>query len=336
VRAPWRRLIAALTIAAAGVAGSAAPQTVAPAPPATAPTSVPTPEGPVRVTVTPSRSDVTVGETFTLELKATGPEGTTYTFRGEASSDALEMRTLPPAKEGAPPGAPGTHRYEAAVFTLGRAEIPPVPVRYRLPDGTTGEAASAPVTLKVVSLLPKGEEPKLADVRPPVPVGIGRAFWIALAIALALVAALVAWSWRRRRRRIEPTAAPAPPLPPDVEALRALDALQAQGLPARGEHRAFYIALTAVAKRYLERRLNAPILEMTTAETLAFLRGHPQADGLHPAVRDVAEAADRIKFARGEGLVAEAARHMAAVRALVHALEARMASPPEASEGKAA
>ena len=339
MRAPWRRLIAALAIATAGLAGSAAPQAVAPAAPrpaATAPLPAPTPEGPVRVAVTSSKSDVTVGETFTLELKATGPEGTTYTFPGEASNDALEMRTLPPAKEAAPPAAPGTHRYEAAVFTLGRAEIPPVPVRYRLPDGTTGEAASAPVTLKVVSLLPKGEEPKLADVRPPVPVGIGRAFWIALAIALALVAALVVWLWRRRRDKMAPAAAPAPPLPPDVEALRALDALQAQGLPARGDHRAFYIALTAAAKRYLERRLKAPILEMTTAETLAFLRGHPQADGLHPTVRDVAEAADRIKFARGEGLVAEAERHIAAVRALVHALEARLAPPPEASEGKAA
>ena len=30
---------------------------------------------------------------------------------------------------------------------------------------------------------------------------------------------------------------------------------QAPGLLARGEYRAFYIALTAVAKRYLERRL---------------------------------------------------------------------------------
>jgi hypothetical protein len=338
VRAHCRRLIAALAIAMAGVVASAAAQAVAPAPagPATAaPAPAPTPEGPVRVTATPSKSDVTVGETLTLELKAAGPEGTTYTFPGEASTDVLELRT--PADAGASaPTAPGTHRYEVAVFALGRAVVPPIPVRYRLADGTAGEAASAPVALRVVSLLPKGEEPKLADVRPPVPVGIGRAFWIALAVALTLVSALVVWLLRRRRRKLAPAAAPAPPVAPDVEALRALDGLQAQGLPARGEHRVFYIALTAVAKRYLERRLGAPILEMTTAETLAFLRGHPQADGLHPVVRDVAEAADRIKFARGEGLTAEAERHLAAMRALVHTLEARMAPPPETGEGKAA
>lgn len=302
-------------------------------------TPAPAPEGPVRVTATPGKTDVTVGETFALELRAAGPEGTTYAFPGEAATDAFELRTpAAPAAAAASgtPLPPGTHRYEAAVFALGRAEIPPIPVRYRLPDGTTGEVSTAPVSLRVVSLLPKGEEPKLADVRPPVEVSVGRAFWVALGLALALGAALGAWLWRRRRRRPTPAEAPAPPVRPDVEALRALDALEAQGLLVRAEHRAYYIALTAVAKRYLERRLLSPVLEMTTAETLAFLRGHPQGDGLYATVRDVAEAADRIKFARGEGLVAEAERHLAAVRSLVHTLEARLAPPVEAGEGKAA
>ena len=88
------------------------------------------------------------------------------------------------------------------------------------------------------------------------------------------------------------------------------------------------------AKRYLERRLGAPILEMTTAETLAFLRGHPHGGELVPVVRDLAEAADRIKFAKGQGLAQEAERHAAAVRTLVPALEAKMR--PAATEGKAA
>ena len=79
------------------------------------------------------------------------------------------------------------------------------------------------------------------------------------------------------------------------------------------------------------------MLEMTTAETLAFLRGHPQADDLLPTVRDVAEAADRIKFARGEGLTAEAERHLAAVRALVRDARGAAAAAAAASrDGQAA
>jgi hypothetical protein len=304
---------------------------------------------PVSVEASASRNVVTVGERFTIEVKATGPAGTEYTFPAGASEEAFELETPrtgagspAPAGEpanGAPSPGSGTHRYEAAVFALGEAEIPSIPVRYRLPDGTEGEAATKPLAVKVASLLPKDpKEQKLADVRPPQPASIGRAFWLALVASMALAAALVTWWWRRRRAPAAALAPPVPALPPDVEALRALDALAASDLLAQGAFRAFYIRLTEVAKGYLERRLGAPVLEMTTTETLGLLRGHAHGDVLLPVTRDLAEVADRIKFAKGEGLGAEAERHLAAVRALVPALEARLRPPaPEAPEkGKAA
>lgn len=303
---------------------------------AAAPSPAPTAPGPVSVVATASKSEVTVGETFAIELSATGPSGTTYTFAGEAQAESFELRTPPPGPKGAAaPAEPGTHRYEAAVFAVGDAEIPPIPVRYTLPDGTQGEASSGPVPLKVVSLLPKNpQEQKLADIRGPLSVGVGPAFWVALAAALALLAALVAWLARRRRRSPAARAVPVPEVPPDVEALRALDALAASGLLGREEYRPFYIRLTEVAKRYLERRLGAPILEMTTAETLSFLRSHAHGGDLVPAVRDLAEAADRIKFAKGRGLAEEAERHLGAVRALVPALEARLRPAPAEAGAK--
>jgi hypothetical protein len=289
---------------------------------------------PVAVKAIASKSEVTVGEVFTVELKATGPAGTTFTFAGEAEDDAFELRTPTADPRASASPEPNTHRYDAAVYALGEATIPPIPVRYRLPDGTTGEASSEPIVLKVASLLPKDPQQRtLADIRGPEPIGIGRVFWTALVTALALVAAFVLWIVRRRRTREGPHAPSVPELAPDAEALRALDALVASGLLQRGEFRAFYIQLTAVAKRYLERRLGAPILEMTTAETLAFLRGHPQGGALLPVVREVSDAADRIKFALGQSLVDDAERHLAAVRALVPALEARLEPrTPEAGE----
>jgi hypothetical protein len=292
---------------------------------------------PVSVTATASKAEVTVGEAFAIELKATGPAGTTYTFAGEASADELELRS-PVTPKDAPAPEPGTHRYEATVFALGELQIPPLPVRYRLPDGTEGEAASAPLSLKVVSLLPKEEaEQKLADIRGPASVGVGRAFWIVLAGLLMLVAAIAILLLRRKRQAIAPLAATEPELAPDVEALRALEVLARRGLPARGELRPFYIRLSAIAKRYLERRLGAPIVEMTSAETLSFLRAHPHGGELLAVVRDLAEAADRVKFARAEGLVPEAERHLASVKALVAALEAKLRpAPPVETEGKAA
>jgi hypothetical protein len=340
---------AATGLLALSISGPGAPVLAAPEPAPGSAAAAPAAEGPaspspVSVETSASRDVVTVGETFTIEVKATGPAGTEYTFPAEASEETFDLATprpgagTPPAAGGSPPG-PGTHRYDARVYALGDVEIPPIPVRYRLPDGTEGETATKPLAVKVASLLPKDpKEQRLADVRPPQAASIGRAFWLALLATLALAGALAAWWWRRRRVPASVVAPPVPSLPPDVEALRALDALAASGLLAQGAFRAFYIRLTGVAKGYLERRLGAPVLEMTTTETLGLLRGHAHGDVLLPVTRDLAEAADRIKFAKGEGLGAEAERHLQAVRALVPALEARLRPPaPEAPEkGKAA
>jgi hypothetical protein len=222
------------------------------------------------------------------------------------------------------------------VFAIGDAQVPAIPIRYRLSDGTAGEVKTAPIPLRVVTLLPrdKGEQ-KLTDVRAPVPVRIGRAFWIGLAAALLLVSALVWWLLSRRKRSAPIVAAPVPALEPDEEARRALDALIASGRLARGEYRPFYIDLTSVAKRYLERRLGAPIVEMTTAEMLAHLRGRPEAADHAPTLRDLTAAADQIKFARGTGLTEEAERHLAATRALIDSLETRF-RPAAPEGGKAA
>jgi hypothetical protein len=292
------------------------------------------PPAPVTVAATASQDEVTVGETFSIELKAVGPRGTTYRFAAGASEDEIELRTPEPEEDGPTPD-PATHRYDAEVYALGEVEIPPIPVRYRLPDGTEGEAETEPLVLKVGTLLPRdADEQKLADIRGPQAVGVGRAFWLALIVSLLLVAGLVTWLMRRRRTETAPEAAPEPETPADVEALAALTALAASGLVEARAFREFYIRLTVIAKRYLERRLDAPVLEMTTAETVAFLRDHVHGGDLLPVMRDLAQAADQIKFARGQGLAEAAERHLAAVRALVPALEARLRpAEPETSEG---
>jgi hypothetical protein len=289
----------------------------------------------VTVEATASKPEVKLGEPFTVELKASGPSGTRYTFLSEAAGDSFELRT-PAEGSGGTTAAPGGHRYLAAVFAVGQAEIPPIPVGYRLPDGTAGEARSAPLVVRVASALPRDpQQQKLADIRGPLAVSIAPVFWLALAALVLLAGALAVWALRRRRAAAVAPAAE-PELPPDAEALRALDALAGAGLLAGSEYRAFYIRLTEIAKRYLERRLAAPVLEMTTAETLAFLRGHPVGGALLTTARDLAEAADRIKFARGEGLTAEAERHLNAVRGLVQELEQRLRPAAAPAEGKAA
>lgn len=277
----------------------------------------------VSVEARPRKAEVGVGERFGVELVAKGPAGTTWTFPAEISDERVELRAPTPSPSATPP-APGTQVYEAAVFTLEEPKLPEIEVKYRLPDGTEGVARSAAVPLKIVSALPKDpKQQQLADVRPPLSLGIGRAFWVAAGALALLLTALLVWLWRRRRGKVAP-AVVVPEVAPDAEAMAALEHLERSGHLVRGDWRGFYIELTSVAKRYLERRLGAPVLEMTSSEMLALLREHRHGADALPVVRDLALAADAVKFARGASLVDEAQRHLAGVRTLVAALEARL------------
>lgn len=287
----------------------------------------------VSVSVTPSKTDVSVGETFTVRLTAQAPAGTQLTFPADLQDEKIELHAQPEARP-----QPGTQTYRASVFGLTDIAVPALTVSYRLADGTTGTAQTEPVPLHVRSLLPRDpKEQQLVDIRPPVPISIGRAFFVALGIVLLAVAGLAFWLWRRRRPVAK--AAPAvPPTPPDILARAALERLAAAGLLEREEYRPYYIQLTDIAKRYLEARLDAPILEMTSAETVAFLRRDSRHEELADVMRDVSGAADQIKFARGQGAREQAQRHMDAVRQMIASVEAERrpalaqpAAPPRPS-----
>ncbi len=270
----------------------------------------------VQARVTPT--EVTVGQSFLLELQVTAPEGARLEFPPGLRSETLELVPVSPAPTGAPPH---TAQYRGRCFTLHEAIVPPLTVRFQLPDGTEGEASSEAVPLHLVSALPKGEDnPTLADVVAPVAVPVTWLFLLALAVLGAVTTAAAVALLRRRRHRV---GKPAPVLtvPPDQEALRALEQLSQAGVLEREDYRAFYIALMEIVKRYLERRLSAPVLEMTSTEMGAFLRRHRLGKELAPIARELASAADQVKFARGSAQRAAAERHLAEARGLVAALE---------------
>jgi hypothetical protein len=293
----------------------------------------------VRVTATASKTEVTVAEAFAVDVVASGPAGTVFTFPPEVVSESAELWPLPapsPDAETAAESATGSatlpegrRRYEARVFGLGEVELPKITVTYRLPDGTEGAAEAEMISVRVGSLLPKdAQEQQLADIRGPVGVGVAPVFWLALGMALLVLGAGAFLIWRRLRRpkaAVAPT--PVPDVPPAVEAQAALEKLVRAGHFARGDGRGYYIALAGIAKRYLERRLGAPIVEMTSAEMLAYLRDSPHAGELLGPMRDLATAADQVKFAKGEAIRDKGERHLEATRHLVHRLEKRLAPP---------
>lgn len=143
-----------------------------------------------------------------------------------------------------------------------------------------------------------GQKPAMTDIHDIKPIlEVGDPWpWLPYLLfgAILLIAGLGWWYWAWRRRQHEPIENDPPKAAPDQEALTALDDLAAEtGLAPKH----FFFRLSAILRRYIERRYHFPAAEMTTEELL------PQMDrlGLEPslatAFKGFCHEADPIKFA---------------------------------------
>jgi len=154
------------------------------------------------------------------------------------------------------------------------------------------------------------------DIKPALALGADLHWLIWLAVAVVGVAILVAaawWLWRRRRRITEESKAA--PLPaPEVEAYTLLDGLAAGD---HGDLKRFYFRLSAILRRYIERRYEIPAAEMTTEELLPALGRLDLSLDMAQEVKSFCFRSDPIKFAGAAADVGRVAHELAFVRDFV-------------------
>jgi len=243
------------------------------------------------IEVRPSSTNVSIGERFQVVVELRGPTGVTYDFPNEISDgsvDLIQNRSSSTAESAV---------YDAQVFAIGESgRIPEIEIQYRAQDGTQGTVRSRAIPLNIVSTIdPAEQNPAPADFAPPQPIQASREFWIASGLAGLLLAALLFFLIRRLRfpkKPSDPSVTPA--VTPEEEAVRSLDKLGSA--QAARDPKAFYIQIIQILKQYLERRLEAPILEMTSTETLGFVKAHSWTAPHAVALRDLVTSADLAKF----------------------------------------
>jgi hypothetical protein len=116
--------------------------------------------------------------------------------------------------------------------------------------------------------------------------------WIAAAAAAAVVAAVIVW--RRRRRRIQQSAVSLSP--GELAYLELQQLLENQ--EAQEDVKLFYVELTAIVRRYIERTKGIHAPEQTTQEFLYEIgrrSDFPAEESRR--LRSFLEAADLVKFA---------------------------------------
>lgn len=118
-------------------------------------------------------------------------------------------------------------------------------------------------------------------------------YW-ALAMAVLLILAFLIWWWWKRRERPALSHPATPAVAADEEAYGALDALAAENGMAPKQ---FYFRLSAILRRYVERRFDFPAAEMTTEELLPRMDQLPLDRTLAGQFKTFCRSADPVKFA---------------------------------------
>ena len=161
------------------------------------------------------------------------------------------------------------------------------------------------------------------DIKPALAMGHDLQ-WLYWTLAALVFLALVALIWQRWRKRAKPAPAASapPPLPPDTEALQMLDALAADG---HTHPKQFYFRLSAIVRRYIERRFTIPACEMTTEELLPRVDCLTIEPDLKQTLKIFCRAADPVKFAGARADADKMVHDLAFARDFVR----RTTVPPE-------
>ena len=270
-----------------------------------------TPQGRVRVVFSTDADVLSLERDLTATLTATAPDGA-------AAPSLPSVEELRARFEGFSV-ADGYSRPAAAGASSGeirwRLRADPAAPRYRLaPFAVRNGGASfatAPLLFPLASLPEAEGEIEISPRRFfvwPSPRQILRGGGLLLA-ALVLAAALLAAA-RRIHRAVRVRM-----MSPSQRALHELSALLGRGLPERGLFKDYYVELTHVVRRYIERAYGIRAPRQTTEEFLASAGGDPRfAPGSVEQLSGFLGAADMVKFAGVEATIPMAGEAAAAAR----------------------
>lgn len=296
--------------------------------------------GPLKLTATATPSDVWFGDPVTLELRVLTPDD--YLVRFPAANAFAELEaTAGPAGDARPAAEGGLEwrqSYAVAALSPGTLEIPPAVVAYaRRPAAADAapeyahELVTGTLKVNVRSALTTQDSVQaprdITGTRlSPEPVSPWRrAAWVGgvvAAAALVYVAFRLLRAWLIR---------PAPPVAPEVWALRALQELVAADWIAAGRVREFYYRLSEIVRAYIERKFALAAPEMTTEEFLNSLATDRNPLPCDPGrLREFLSACDIVKYAGYLPTHAAADDAVATARAFIDATAAAAASAAEA------
>lgn len=128
---------------------------------------------------------------------------------------------------------------------------------------------------------------------------VGYLKWGLFALLVLIAAAYAVHKWLESRgKRLGDLFKAAPPLPPHLAAIRALETLHHQKLWQNNRHKQYYSGLSDIVRTYIAARWGIGAMEMTSDEIIGALRGEELPDKARMDLTAILRDADLVKFAK--------------------------------------
>jgi hypothetical protein len=190
--------------------------------------------------------------------------------------------------------------YVITTFTTGEYVIPPITIDYTDPNGEKKQIQSEPLFILVKSV--GATESDKEDIRGlKLPMEITGGYW-GYFLILPILALLAAFGFLYYRQRAKAVALPTAPeefkKPPWEVALLELENLKSSELLGKRQIKKYYIILSDIVRKYLERRYQVTALDRTTLEVKAELKRAKVAGEVIDLAHGFLYSCDLVKFAK--------------------------------------
>jgi hypothetical protein len=249
------------------------------------------------------KSTVTIGDRiiYTLTIKS-DPKIKLDPIPSGSNLGAFEIKDYKsyPSEKGKEGKIISKSEYNITTFTTGEYVIPPIEIIYSDPEGNKKSISSERIFITVKSVgATEAEMEDIRDLKPPIEIqGPSRIFYIAG--VLLLVTFVFAWLYLRNKAK----ALKIPEIPEELRkaawevAISELHKLRESDLLEKRLVKQYYMILSEIIRKYIQRRFQIVALDRTTQEIKQELKGIKIDRGTIELIDNFLQDCDLVKFAK--------------------------------------
>jgi hypothetical protein len=190
--------------------------------------------------------------------------------------------------------------YVITTFTTGEYVIPSITINYTDPKGEKKQIKSEPLFILVKSVgASESDKEDIRGLKPAIDVSGG---WWGYLLILPIIALLSAGGFLYYRQRVKGLSLPK--IPDELQkpawevALFELEALRNSDLLEKKQIKKYFIILSEIDRKYLERRYEFPALDRTTGEIKGEIKRIKLDQKITELIHNLLDFCDLVKFAK--------------------------------------